>query len=347
MTIDIHAHAVPEPLIRALAAEVPAAAPRLERDGPDWALVYPGGRRSGPVPQGMFDLGARVADMDRLGVAVQALSVPPTHFGYALDADAATVAVRLHNDAMIDMARSHPDRFVVLGALPLQDPEAALLEINRLVEIPEVAGVELGTNVTGRSLADAALVDVWATLDAAGLAVVLHPDNVAGAECMRSHYLHNFVGNPTDTTLAAGALLFGGVLSRNRAVRVALLHGGGFLPYQIGRFDHGWRVRPEPREHLDVSPREMLDRFYFDTLTHDAASLRFLLERVGAARLCLGSDYPFDMADPDPVGTVRSVLGDDPALRAVLEDTPRELLTRRPGGAAGGCGHAHSISGER
>ena len=330
MTIDIHAHTVPEGLIRSLAGEVPAAAPELQGEGGEWFLQYPDGRRSGPVPPGMFDVGARLEEMDKSGVDVQALSVPPTHFGYRLDPAAAADAVRLHNDEMIGMARAHPDRFVVLGALPLQDTDRALEELDRLAGIPEVAGVELGTNVAGRNLDDAALAPVWSALDRAGMAVVLHPDAVAGAERMRDHYLHNFVGNPTDTTVAAGSLIFGGVLVRNPALRVALLHGGGFLPYQIGRFEHGWKVRPEPKQTLEVNPRELLGRFWFDTLTHDAASLRFLLDRVGPARLCLGSDYPFDMADPDPVGSVRSALGEE-HLDAILETTPRELLTRRPG----------------
>ena len=330
MTVDIHAHTVPEGLIRSLTTEVPAVAPRLRQVDGHWFFDYPDGRRSGPVPPGMFDLGARLEDMDKCAVDVQALSVPPTHFGYRLDPAAAAAATRLHNDEMIAMARAHPDRFVVLGALPLQDADRAVEELARLVEVPEVAGVEIGTNVAGRNLDDPALGPVWSALDAAGLAVVLHPDAVAGADRMQEHYLHNFVGNPTDSTLAAGSLMFGGVLVRNPALRIALLHGGGFLPYQIGRFEHGWRVRPEPQRSLDVSPRELLGRFWFDTLTHDPASLRFLLERVGPDRLCLGSDYPFDMADPDPVGSVRGALGEE-HLGAVFEETPRELLTRRPG----------------
>jgi aminocarboxymuconate-semialdehyde decarboxylase len=330
VTIDIHAHTIPEGLVRSLAAEVPALAPQLRKVDDDWLFEYPDGRRSGPVPPGMFDLGARLDDMDKCGVDVQALSVPPTHFAYRSEPAIAAAATRLHNDEMIAMARAHPDRFVVLGALPLQDTDRALEELARLVDVPEVAGVELGTNVAGRNLDDEGLAPVWSALDEAGLAVVLHPDAVAGADRMQDHYLHNFVGNPTDSTLAAGSLIFGGVLVRNPAVRVALLHGGGFLPYQIGRFEHGWRVRPEPRRSLDVNPRELLGRFWFDTLTHDRDSLRFLLERVGPSRLCLGSDYPFDMADPDPVGSVRAAVGEE-HLESVLETTPRELLTRRPG----------------
>jgi aminocarboxymuconate-semialdehyde decarboxylase len=230
------------------------------------------------------------------------------------------------------MAREHPERFTVLGHLPMQSEEHALAELERLVSIPEVVGVELSTNVAGVNLGDERHESVWDALNTAGLAVVLHPGDVAGADRMHDHYLHNFVGNPTDTTLAAGSLLFGGVLSRNEALRVALLHGGGFLPYQIGRFDHGWKVRPEARTHLDVLPSELLHRFWFDTLTHDELSLRFLLDRIGEDRLCLGSDYPFDMADPDPVGSLRSALVDRPdAVEKALTDNPRELLTRRPG----------------
>jgi aminocarboxymuconate-semialdehyde decarboxylase len=158
--------------------------------------------------------------------------------------------------------------------------------------------------------------------------VVLHPSDVAGHDRMHDHYLHNFVGNPTDSTLAAGSLIFSGVLERNAALRIALLHGGGFLPYQIGRFDHGWKVRAEANARIDRAPSEYLDRFWFDTLTHDRASLQFLLQRVGADRLALGSDYPFDMADPDPVGSVRAAISDPVALQKILEQTPEILLTR-------------------
>lgn len=332
MSTDIHAHVIPEPYIRAIGHEVAEAKPSLQKNGSEWDLVYPSGRRSGPVPTGMFDVGARIEDMDRQGVRTQALSVPPFHFLYTLESKAAAVAARLHNDAMVDMARQHPGRFVVLATLPLQDAEASLDELRRLDSAEEVVGVQIGTNVAGRGLDHDYLGPVWRALNDAGLAVVLHPDNVAGGERMQDHYLHNFVGNPADSTLAAGALIFGGVLTRNPALRVALLHGGGFLPYQIGRWEHGWRVRPEPRRQLSVSPRELLRRFYFDTLTHDEDSLRFLLRRVGSDRLCLGSDYPFDMGQAEPVRAMEQALTDNSEVDAVLETTPRALLRRLSAG---------------
>ncbi|WBU37093.1 amidohydrolase family protein [Homoserinibacter sp. YIM 151385] len=332
MTIDIHAHTVPEAFIEELRGTVPEAAPRIVREDDGWWFEYGSGRRSGPIPAGMFDTEARLADMDRLGIQVHALSVPPPHFHYRLAPEAAAEAARLHNAAMLGMARAHPERFVVLGHLPMQSEEHALAELARLVADPAVVGLELGTNVAGVNLGDPAHDAVWRAIDAAGLAVVLHPGaDVAGADRMHDHYLHNFVGNPTDTTIAAGSLMFSGVLSRNRALRFGLLHGGGFLPYQIGRFDHGWEVRSEPREQLDVPPSTLLDRFWFDTLTHDAHAMRFLLERVGPDRLCLGSDYPFDMADADPVASVRAALDERPeVIERVLHENARELLTRRP-----------------
>jgi aminocarboxymuconate-semialdehyde decarboxylase len=328
VTTDIHAHIVPEDFISALASEVPAACPRLSSRADGWYFEYPGGRISGPVPPGMFDVGARLDDMDRTEVDVQALSVPPPHFQYRLEPAAAAAHARLYNDSILGIARAHPDRFVVLGTLPMQDVELALAELERLAAIPEVVGVELATNVAGMNLGRESLAEVWTAIADAGFAVVLHPSEVAGHDRMVDHYLHNFVGNPTDSTLAAGSLIFGGVLARNTSLRIALLHGGGFLPYQIGRFDHGWRVRPEARTHIDRAPSEFLDRFWFDTLTHDRASLEFLLQRVGADRLALGSDYPFDMADPDPVGSVRGAFDDPDTAEKVLDTTPVSLLTR-------------------
>lgn len=330
MSIDIHAHTVPNDFIAEVFVAVPSIAPKIVKRDSEWWFEYPDGRISGPIPEGMFDVGARLADMDKTGVSVQALSVPPPHFNYRLGDEEAAIAARLHNDSMISMARLHPERFVVLGHLPMQSESLAIAELERLVAIDEVVGLELGTNVAGLNLGDPRHEALWQAIDAAGLAVVLHPGaDVAGADRMHDHYIHNYVGNPTDSTVAAASLLFQGVLTRNANLRFALLHGGGFLPYQIGRFDHGWSVRPESRTHLPERPSTLMHRFWFDTLTHDDLSLRFLHDRVGDDRLCLGSDYPFDMANPDPVGALKRALSDRPdAIRKALEDNPRELLTR-------------------
>ncbi len=329
MPIDMHSHIVPESFVTAIAGEVPTLAPTLRGSGREWFFDYPDGRRSGPVPAGMFDIAERLADMDADGVTMQALSVSPTLFGYRLDATANAIAARLHNDSMISLAQEFPERFVVLGSLPLQDVEASLRELARILERPEVVGLQLGTNVAGVALGSEQFAPLWSAINAAGIVVVLHPNEVAGLDRMRDYYLQNFVGNPMESTLAAGSLIFSGTLARNDALRIALLHGGGFLPYQLGRFDHGWRVRAEASAHISAPPSSFLSRFWFDTLTHDELSLRFLHERVGSERLVLGTDYPFDMSPVDPVGQVRRAFAHRPeVIDAVLETTARSLITR-------------------
>jgi aminocarboxymuconate-semialdehyde decarboxylase len=230
---------------------------------------------------------------------------------------------------MIAMAELSPERFVVLATLPMQSADFAIAELARLAKSKHVVGVELATNVAGVNLDAPELDPIWAAIAIAGLPIVLHPhDVVEGTKRMKAHYLHNFVGNPTDTTLAAGSLMFGGVLTRHPRLRFGLLHGGGFLPYQIGRFDHGWSVRPEPKVHLPVAPSTLLKHFWFDSLTHDDLSLELLIGRMGADRVFLGSDYPFDMADMNPVETVERVMGlNHSELNKVLQDTATAFLT--------------------
>ncbi len=312
MTIDVHAHTVPADHIARMKEMAPQLAPKIELAGKECTFVYPDGRRSGPMPIGMFETSERIKDMDAMRIDVQALSVPPTHFNYHVAPELAAPIAASHNDAMIEMANEHPTRFLVLATLPMQSAELAILELNRVKNFKNVVGVELATNVAGTNLDDPRLEPIWAALSEAGLPIVLHPhDVVEGTGRMKAHYLHNFVGNPTDTTLAAGSLMFGGVLVRNPRLRFGLLHGGGFLPYQIGRFDHGWRVRPEPKVHLSFEPSKLMKHFWFDTLAHDDMSLQLLLNRVGEEHVFLGSDYPFDMADMQPVTTAERVLGPD------------------------------------
>jgi aminocarboxymuconate-semialdehyde decarboxylase len=136
---------------------------------------------------------------------------------------------------------------------------------------------------------------------------MIHPGNVAGADRLRSYYLGNLIGNPLDTTIAAACLIFGGVLERHPKLNFVMVHGGGFIPYQGGRWVHGWHVRPEPKVHLKHSPEKYLDRFFYDTILHSKTSLEFLISSVSANRVFLGSDYPYDMGMMDCVQQVRSL----------------------------------------
>jgi len=166
--------------------------------------------------------------------------------------------------------------------------------VRRAVRSLGLRGAMIGSNVRHepRSSLARTLVAAAAELDAF---MLVHPVNVAGAERLRSYYLNNLIGNPLDTTIAAAASCFGGVLERHPRLKVGLVHGGGFVPYQAGRWAHGWKVRPEPKVNLKQSPEPWIDRFYYDTILHSTERLAFLVESAGAARVLLGSDYPYDM----------------------------------------------------
>jgi aminocarboxymuconate-semialdehyde decarboxylase len=310
--IDIHAHFVPEGFLRLIEAEGGAHGASL-RSGPDGPFIMLGQVPIGPITPAYHDLDRRLRAMDGQGVAVHALSLMPPMVYWA-DADLGLRLARVVNDAIAHAVRAHPDRLVGLATLPLQAPDAAVGEVERAVTELGLRGVYLGTNVRGADLDDGALTPVFARIAALGVPVFLHPLNVVGGPRVGAYYLHNLLGNPFDTAVAAARLIFGGVLDRFPSLRVCLAHGGGAFPYLVGRLDRGHRVRPECR-HLPRPPSAYVDRLFFDTIAHSPDALRYLIGLVGAERVMLGSDYCFDMGYDDPVGALQAVESLDAADR--------------------------------
>jgi aminocarboxymuconate-semialdehyde decarboxylase len=333
---DIHAHIVPRATVEQLQRTHPSIAPVEVRDEGGFFLGYPSGRRSGPIPDGMIDAEPRLEDMRKQRVDHQAISVPPTHFFYGVDAAASAGLAELQNDGMREVVGRHPDAFSMLATLPMQNPAAAVREIERLAGDRAVRGIEICTNIAGKNLDDASFEDVWAAAEQAGLPILLHPDNVAGADRLQRYYLQNFIGNPLDSTIAAASLIFGGVFDRYPGLRFGLCHGGGFLPYQIGRWDHGWACRAEAKVQISRAPSSYLDHFVIDSLTHDPVSLRLLVERMGPDGVALGSDYPFDMADPDPLGSLERAGLSPEVVGRIASQAPQRFL--RPASAEGLAG---------
>jgi aminocarboxymuconate-semialdehyde decarboxylase len=165
----------------------------------------------------------------------------------------------------------------------------------------------IGTHVRGRNLDDPALEPFWATATELGAFIFIHPFGGAGAERLGAYYLKNLVGLPFETTIAGACLVFGGVLERHPDLKICLSHGGGFLPYQAGRFGHGYDVRPEAKVHLEHPPEESIGRLFYDTILHSKPTLEFLVSSAGADRVLLGSDYPFDMGNLDCVARVAAL----------------------------------------
>ena len=189
----------------------------------------------------------------------------------------------------------------------MQAPKLAADELRRAMRKLGLKGAQIGSNVEGRNLDDPELEPLWAAANELDAFIMVHPTQVAGAERLKSYYLVNLIGNPLDTTIAAAALVFGGVIERYPNIKFLMVHGGGFVPYQIGRFKHGWQVRREPQARLKAPPDASLDRLYFDTILHGRPALEFLVASCGASRVLLGSDYPFDMGTLDCVRQVRAL----------------------------------------
>jgi aminocarboxymuconate-semialdehyde decarboxylase len=261
----------------------------------------------------------RIEDMDRLGIDRQVLSPPPVMFCYWAEAKAGQAFARMQNEYLADVAARYPTRFVAMGTVPLQDTGLAVEELRHGRERLGLRAVEIGTCPGGRDLDDPALFDFFAACRDLDVALFVHPATpLIGAERMTRYYFPLIVGNPLETALAISALIFGGVLERLPGLRICFAHGGGAFPFTLARLDHGWAVRPEGPGAIPRPPHEYARQLYFDSLTLSTANLRFLVAQVGADRIVLGSDYPFDMGDPDPVASVGAA-GFDPVTRARIE----------------------------
>lgn len=254
----------------------------------------------------LSDIVTRLADMDRMGIDIQAVSPSPLQYYYYADPGFGLELARDINDRLAEIAADHPDRFVGLGTVPLQEPKLAVRELERCVKKLGMRGIEIGTNVNGIDLADPRLKleRFFAKAQELNVVLFMHPMGFTHADRMTEHYFNNIIGNPLESTLAVSHLIFGGVLDRHPKLKFCVAHGGGYLAHYHARMDHGWKVRPDARMVLKKRPSSYLKKFWFDTITFDAGLLQNLVDKVGAKQVLLGSDYPYDMGDEDPVGLV-------------------------------------------
>jgi len=264
-------------------------------------------------PPQIYSIERRLKDMATQWVDMQVLSVPPFLFFYATGPAQCLELCQKINNALAETVQNYPDRFVALANLPMQEPEMAARELERSVRELGLRGAEICSNINGKNLDDKSFVPFYAKLQQLDVPVFIHPSNVLGADRLRPYHLQNLIGNPSDTAVAAASLIFGGVLKEFPRLKFYLAHGGGSCPYLRGRWEHGWQVRPEARANIDRPPSDYFRLLCFDSLVHSVPALNFLVETVGPARVMMGTDYPFDMGDRDPVKTVASLphLSDD------------------------------------
>jgi aminocarboxymuconate-semialdehyde decarboxylase len=294
-TVDVHAHVIPPMLVAAMREGTAPDGIRIEESDGGWPwVVHRQGYRY-PLLPGFHDTSARLADMDAAGIDLAVLSVAPPLFLYWMPREGAAEAARAINDAVAEMVAQEPSRFVGVASLPMQDPAAAVDELRRAVLELGMRGAQVGPHIEGVPLDDASLRPVLEAAQELGVPLIVHPYYVGSSPGLDDFYLTNLQGNPWQTAVCASRLIFSGTLDALPSLDLVLVHGGGHLPYQIGRLDHGHRVRPESAAPVHA-PSEYLRRFHYDSLTHSAESTRWLIDQVGADRVLFGTDMPFDMA---------------------------------------------------
>jgi len=309
--IDFHSHVIPETIIAAMRADPERYATRIEADAGKRYLVR-GKLRLELLPE--FSVAeAKLETMDRKGIEISVVSPGPQVFFYNLREEEGIEAARLVNDGIAAMVAKNPARLRGMATLPMQHPEAAVAEMERVAREHGFKGIELATAAPAGELADPRYRPILRRAQELKMTIFAHPNTIGAGGRLDCYYLTNLIGNPLETTIMVANLMFSGALDELPRLKMLLAHGGGFAPYQVGRFVHGHKVRPETRAHTAASAKELLKRFYFDTITHEPQALRYLIELVGAARIVVGTDSPFDMGDENPRATLSALTSEEVA----------------------------------
>jgi aminocarboxymuconate-semialdehyde decarboxylase len=322
--IDVHNHLNPRPFLKAV------------RAGHDWCGFTD---KHGELenPRNYWTLEERIAEMDQLGVEMQALTVYGDFNKYDRDLELTKVAVRACNDEVAAMADEHPDRFVGLGILPMQDVEASVVELERAVTDLGLKGVTIKDQINGHTLDEPRFLPFWEAAEGLEAVVEFHQGNTIVAQRIPRYFLENTVGNLVERTLTFGALVHGGIIDRFPRLKVCLLHGGGYVAFAVARMDKGWEAAKldymvkysseESRQFIPKPPSQYVGSFYYDCATFSEPTLRFLIDTVGIDRVVFGTDYPCPMEMIDSVNWINSLESlTSSEKRAILSVNPARML---------------------
>lgn len=298
----------------------------IEHEGGGRRVVHDQGYAY-PLFDEFNDHEAKLRAMDRKGIDISVLSPPPPLFYYWTNPETGTQIARQVNDGIAGLVKRNPQRFRGMATVPMQDTRAAVEELERVVTVHSFAAVEIGTSIEGRQITDEEFRPFLERASELGVLILAHPYYVGAKQGLEDYYLTNLLGNPYDSTVMLANLVFSGLLDELPNLKICIAHGGGFVPYQIGRLQHGHKVRPETRARTKTPPRELLGRMFFDTITFNPLALRYLVDLVGADHVVLGTDAPFDMGDEEPMETIEAI----PHLTAqeriaILSSTAQNLL---------------------
>lgn len=308
MRVDFHTHIIPENFSELTQRFGGEKWPTLERTCACGANIMIAGKVFREVTDQVWDAEKRIKDMEREGVDIQVLSPIPVTFSYWAPAEQAEVLARVQNDFIADLVNQYPTKFIGLGAVPLQNVEVAIREMDRCKHELGLSGIEIGTNVNGVNLDDPQFIEFFEMAEKWEVPLFIHPWETLGKERMPRHNLMYTVGMPSETALAGASLILGGIMDKFPKLKVCLAHGGGALPYLLPRLDQGWKVWPHLRL-LDKPPSHYAKQFYYDSLVNEPVNLNYLLQNFGHERIIMGSDYPFLLREIPPGKVIDDTVG--------------------------------------
>jgi len=317
ITIDIHSHVtVPQ------AAELvkphldPATIPLIHFATPETKALN--ARQDGDRRGLMTGHDRRLADLDAMGIDLQLVMCPPPQCYYTVPLDIAVAAARMVNDGVAAYVAARPDRFAALGTVPMPDGNEAASELERCMTTLGFKGVQILTTVAGRELSDPAFAPFWKKAEELRAVVLIHPNGFTEASRLTRFYFNNVIGNPLETAIALHYLIFDGVLERHPDLKIIAVHGGGFLGAYPGRIDHAWGARGDAKGDLPKPPSSYLKKIYVDTVVFTPEQLAALVATFGADHVLMGTDYPYDMAEYDPLEHLAATGSLDATARAAI-----------------------------
>jgi aminocarboxymuconate-semialdehyde decarboxylase len=327
MIIDVHAHCIPAEFKQWLADHGDSHLTRLVDTARGTAVEIDGRVTTAPLRDDLTDFELRTSKLDAMGIDRQILAGWIDLTAYELPTDVGTAYSRVQNESLAAEAARAPERFSAIGTIPLQDPASAVKELEHAMSSLGMVGVEIATTVDGLFLDQAGLDDFWSAAVDLEAFVLLHPMRPLEGIDLKRYFMDNMIGRPAESTIAIAGLIFSGVLERHPGLKLCVVHGGGFAPFQIGRMDSGYEQKPGlAAKHITKAPSDYLREIYVDTVVHNHAALHFIVDQVGAERVMMGTDYPFEMGSLDPVGFVRSSGLDTATQDRILGDTAAALV---------------------
>jgi len=316
-TIDIHTHILPKDIPQFKEKFGYGGFISLDHHKSCCARMMMDDKFFREVEDNCWDAEARMNQCNHQQVDVQVLSTVPVMFSYWAKPEHCLEVAKFLNDHIAGIVNDYPTRFIGLGTIPMQSAELAIKELERCKEIG-LKGIQIGSHVNDRNLDDASLFPIFEAAQDLDMCIFVHPWDMMAKEKMEKYWLPWLVGMPAESSLAICSMIFGGVFERLPKLRVAFAHGGGSFPATIGRIEHGFNVRPDLCAiENNVNPKDYLGKFWLDSLVHDPAMLKYVVDLVGADKVALGTDYPFPLGELEPGKLIHSM---------PFDNTTKELL---------------------